>query len=256
MTTRIIVIDDDPELTETLVALLESEGYEAHGYTDPQRALPELRVSPPDLLILDVIMPRVDGLTLTSLIRRESELPIILLSAKAEPSDRVIGLRLGADDYVAKPFDVDELVARVRTVLRRTASRSSIRIGNLGPAVHPRSDGEAVGDGEIIRLGNLVIDFRSQDIWLNGKRLALTPSEFRLLACLTRNAGRTVSRKTLWQDLWGRSKAMSRTLDMHVWRLREKMLAAAPDPPVIETVRGFGYRLHLPAEKPAEVSPS
>jgi DNA-binding response OmpR family regulator len=255
VTVCIFVIDDDPDLTETLVAWLESEGYEAYGYTDPQRALQALRVSSPDLLILDVLMPRVDGLTLTSLIRRDSDLPIILLSGKSEPSDRVIGLRLGADDYIAKPFDVDELVARVGTVLRRSAARNPITMGNMGLPAHARPDGNGNGDAEVIRFGNLVIDFRSQDIWLNSKRLTLTPSEFRLLSCLARNAGRTVSREALWEELWGRSKSMSRTLDMHVWRLREKMLAAAAESPVIETVRGFGYRLHLAAEALTEVSP-
>ncbi len=255
MTTRIIVIDDDPELIDTLVALLESEGYEAEGFTEPQRALQALRVSPPDLLILDVVMPRVDGLTLTSLIRRESELPIILLSAKSEPSDRVIGLHLGADDYIAKPFDVEELVARVRTVLRRTAAERSIPRGKRSTPDSAEHIGPAGdGDEEVTRFGNLVVDFQNQDIWLKDRRVSLTPSEFRLLACLARNAGRTVSRETLWQGLGRGTKSMSRTLDMHIWRLREKMLAAAPDSPAIETIRGFGYRLRPSPDKLPEAS--
>lgn len=249
MTARIIVIDDDPVLTETIVAVLELEGYEAQGYTQPQLALEALRRSSPDLLILDVLMPRIDGLTLTSLIRRESEIPIILLSAKGAPSDRVIGLRLGADDYIGKPFDVEELVARVHTVLRRAVARTPIHIGKTsarGSAAQPEPAQD--GDDEFIRFGNLVVDFRYQDIWLRDRRVSLTPSEFRLLACLARNAGRTVSREILWQGLGRGTKSMSRTLDMHIWRLREKMLAAVPDSPVIETVRGFGYRLRPAAD--------
>ena len=109
-------------------------------------------------------------------------------------------------------------------------------------------------DEEFIRVGNLVVDLRSQDIWFKERRLSLTPSEFRLLACLARNAGRTVSRETLWQGLGRGTKSMSRTLDMHIWRLREKMLAAAPDSPAIETIRGFGYRLRPAAEKLPEAS--
>ncbi len=249
MTARIIVLDDDPVLTDTIVAVLESEGYEAQGYTHPQQALDALRTSSPDLLILDILMPRLDGLTLTSLIRKESELPIILLSAKGEPSDRAIGLRLGADDYIAKPFDVEELVARVHIVLRRAAAKNPAELGKTSirdSAAHTRRHGE--GDEELIRFGNLVVDFRSQDIWLKERRLSLTPSEFRLLACLARNAGRTVSRETLWQGLGRGTKSMSRTLDMHIWRLREKMHAAAPDAPVIETIRGVGYRLRSAAD--------
>ena len=165
MTARIIVIDDDPVLTDTIIAVLESEGFEAHGYTQPQQALQALRMSLPDLLILDILMPRIDGLTLTSLIRQESELPIILLSAKSEPSDRVIGLHLGADDYIAKRFDVEELVARVRTVLRGTAAERSNPRGQSstpGSAAHtgPATD----GDEEFTRFGNLVVDYRNQDI--------------------------------------------------------------------------------------------
>jgi DNA-binding response OmpR family regulator len=129
VTARIIVIDDDPVLTDTIIAVLESEGYEAQGYTHPQQALQALRRSAPDLLILDILMPRMDGLTLTSLIRKESEFSINLLSAKGEPSARTIGLRMGADDYIAKPFDVEELVARVDMILRRTAAKTPAERG-------------------------------------------------------------------------------------------------------------------------------
>ena len=198
-------------------------------------------------------MPRIDGLTLTSLTRKESELPIILLSAKGEPSDRAIGLRVGADDYMAKPFDVEELVARVHIVLRRADARNPAEIGKTSTrasAAHTRRHGE--GNEDLIRFGHLVVDFRNQDIWLKDRRLSLTPSEFRLLVCLARNAGRTVTRETLWQSLGRGTKAMSRTLGMHIWRLREKMLVAAPDSPVIETIRGFGYRLRPAADKLTE----
>ncbi len=142
---------------------------------------------------------------------------------------------------------------RIASIIKAAEARPRAYQTELASAGHTGLDEDR--DEEVFRLGNLVIDFRSQDIWLKDRRLSLTPSEVRLLACLVRNAGRTVSRETLWQGIARGTKAMSRTLDMHIWRLREKMLAAAPDAPVIETIRGFGYRLRSAADKLTEASP-
>lgn len=234
---RIIIVDDDRELAETVSDVLKDEGFETEIYTDPRRVVDNLRNHPADLLILDVLMPRLDGLNLTAQIRQESSVPIILLSAKGESGDRVIGLRSGADDYIPKPFDTDELVERVRTVLRRAG-----RGGAEAAAAAPQHGASA----EVIHFGDLVVDLHSQEVWLGNERLTVTPTEFRLLACLARNADRTVTRQQLLQEVWGLGKAAeTRTVDMHVWRLREKLPGATPSSPIIETVRGFGYRLRL-----------
>ena len=236
-TARILIVDDDRELAETIADLLQVEGYETFVCTDARQVVEEFRERQADLLILDILMPRVDGLTLTSLIRQDSAVPIILLSAKGESGDRVIGLRFGADDYISKPFDADELVERVRTVLRRSGR------GGAVPSGASTQDGSTE---EVINFGDLVVDARSQEVWLKGERLTITPTEFRLLACLARNADHTVPRQQLLQEVWGLSnKSETRTVDMHVWRLREKLPETGPNSPIIETVRGFGYRLRL-----------
>lgn len=234
---HIIIVDDDRVLAETIAEVLEDEGYETEVYTDSRRVVDEIRNRPVDLLILDVLMPRKDGLNLTREIREVSSVPIILLSAKGEAGDRVIGLRSGADDYISKPFDTDELIERVRTILRR-AQRGE-QAGDGAGATTGASD-------ESIQFGDLTIDLHSQEVWLGGDRLTVTPTEFRLLACLARNADRTVPRQQLLQEVWGLGKSSeTRTVDMHVWRLREKLPGTNPNSPVIETVRGFGYRLRL-----------
>jgi DNA-binding response OmpR family regulator len=236
VTARIIIVDDDRVLAETIAEVLADEGYETEVYTDSRRVVDEIRSRPVDLLILDVLMPRKDGLNLTREIRQESSVPIILLSAKGETGDRVIGLRSGADDYISKPFDTDELIERVRTILRRS--------GRGDPALDAATS--ATGTEDVINYGDLSVDLHSQEVWLKGDRLTVTPTEFRLLACLVRNADRTVPRQQLLQEVWGLSKsAETRTVDMHVWRLREKLPGTNPNSPIIETVRGFGYRLRL-----------
>lgn len=235
VTARIIIVDDDRVLAETIAEVLQDEGYETEVYTDSRRVVDEIRSQPVDLLILDVLMPRKDGLNLTREIRQESSVPIILLSAKGEAGDRVIGLRSGADDYISKPFDTDELIERVRTVLRRAQQAGA----EAAAAQGAQSD-------DVLSFGDLTVDLHSQEVWLKGDRLTVTPTEFRLLACLVRNADRTVPRQQLLQDVWGLGKsAETRTVDMHVWRLREKLPGTTPNSPIIETVRGFGYRLRL-----------
>lgn len=236
VTARIIIVDDDRVLADTIAEVLRDEGYETEVHTDSRNILDEIRSRPVDLLIMDVLMPRKDGLNLTREIRQESAVPIILLSAKGDTGDRVIGLRSGADDYISKPFDTDELIERVRTVLRRSAR------GENGQETGPG----AVASDEVLSFGDLTVDLRSQEVWLSGDRMTVTPTEFRLLSCLTRNADRTVPRQQLLQEVWGLGKsAETRTVDMHVWRLREKLPGSAANSPVIETVRGFGYRLRL-----------
>ena len=233
---RILVVDDEPAVREAIERALHLDGYEVELAGDGAEALQAVEARAPDAMVLDVLMPRVDGLTLTAQIRQESPVPIILLSAKGEAGDRVIGLRFGADDYIPKPFDPDELVERVRTVLRRAK-------GGADSAAAPAPG--AAGD-DVMHFGDLTIDQQSQEVWLSGDRLTVTPTEFRLLACLTRNADRTVPRQQLLEEVWGLSKsAETRTVDMHVWRLREKLPGTAPNSPIIETVRGFGYRLRL-----------
>jgi DNA-binding response OmpR family regulator len=185
----------------------------------------------PDLIILDLMLPGLDGLDVCRVLRRDSAVPIIMLTAREEEVDRVVGLELGADDYVTKPFSVRELIARVKAVLRRTAPVPSTETG-----------GSAVD-----RVGPLEIDSLSREAWHSGTPLPLTHLEFELLATLARHAGQVLSRNQLLDQVWGYDYyGDARAVDSAIKRLRAKLRTAGGDPSIITTVRGVGYRLERP----------
>jgi DNA-binding response OmpR family regulator len=223
MKPRILVVDDEPDVLELLEFNLAGAGFSVVSGLNGLDAINKARTHKPDLIILDLMMPEMDGTEACKLLRRDpltAHTPIIMLTARAAEIDRVLGLELGADDYVTKPFSPRELVLRVKGLLRRT---------QLPPE-----------PGEEIRLGELLIDIPKHSVTLQGKPITLTVTEFKLLVALARNRGRVLSREQLLRDVWGYHELIdTRTVDTHMRRLREKLGAAASH---LDTVRGIGYR--------------
>jgi DNA-binding response OmpR family regulator len=219
----ILVVDDEPTLREVVVRYLEREGYRALEAGDGDEAEALVSSDAPSLVILDLMLPGTDGLEVCRRIRAHSSLPVIMLTARGEETDRIVGLELGADDYVTKPFSPRELVARVRTVLRRTTQLSEPR--------------------EIIRHGDLVIDSASRDVRKEGRLVRLTAKEFDLLWFLASHPRRVFSREHLMASVWGYQAAFDTgTVTVHVRRLRAKIEDDATRPQHIQTVWGVGYR--------------
>jgi DNA-binding response OmpR family regulator len=217
---HILVVEDEDAIAEPLVAGLQREGYDVSRVATGEGALD---ASPADLVLLDLRLPDIDGLDVCRRLRERSRVPIIVLTARGEEADRVVGLELGADDYLVKPYGLRELIARIRAVTRRAASFA----GSEGP----------------LRAGELEVDERSRRATLEGRELDLTPKEFELLAALARDPGAAVSRQRLLAEVWETSwYGSSKTIDVHVAALRRKL----GDPGWIETVRGVGFRLHVP----------
>jgi len=231
---RILVVDDDAKTAASVRLYLEHAGYAVETAGDGRAALERARADPrPDLVVLDRMLPHLDGLAVCRLIRGESRIPVILLTARTAEADRLEGLELGADDYVSKPFSPRELVARVRAVLRRTRP----------------DDG-----GETLAVGALSIDLARHAVTVAGRPVELTPRELAILLALARAPGRVFSREALRDRAFGPSSdALERTVDAHIVKLRRKLAAAAPGPaaPVIETVFGAGYRMADPAGRDA-----
>lgn len=222
---RVLVVDDEEAIAATVSELLTEEGYAVRTVTDSRKAVETFSAFHPDLVILDVLMPSVDGISLCLQLRRESDVPVLFLSAKREAPDRVVGLRIGADDYVGKPFDNDELLARIGALLRR---------------------GRATRNGEAaqMRFGRFVIDLASVQAIAGETHIPLTPTEFKLLRTLANEPGRVFSRDDLLTTVWGYEPGSdTRLVDVHVGRLRKKLQEAGVSEIAIETSRGFGYRL-------------
>ncbi|MBN1640980.1 MAG: response regulator transcription factor [Anaerolineae bacterium] len=231
MCARILVVDDEPPIVDLLVYNLERAAYQVVVARDGEEALAVARRTQPDLVILDLMLPRLDGLEVCRALRRERDVPIIMLTARDAEVDRVVGLELGADDYVVKPFSVRELVARVRTVLRRAARL-------------PDDLATADRAAEAIRAGDLVVDPARHEVQWADRALSLTAQEFALLEVMARHAGQVLSREQLLQQVWGYDYYGDlRIVDAAVKRLRAKLREALPDEELIETVRGVGYRL-------------
>ncbi len=217
----ILIVDDEKALLQLLRDKLERDGFKVLSATDAESGLRLLRKPGADLVVLDISLPGMDGLELLRVLRRESEVPVILLSGKSAETDRVVGLKLGADDYVVKPFSIAELMARIAARLRpASASRRSA-----------------------VSVGRMSVDFERHEVRVNGKPVTLSPKEFLLLKLLLKANGKVLSREKLLEAIWGIDEHMNidtRTVDQHVSRLRRK-LGAAGDP--IATVPNFGYKI-------------
>jgi len=221
---RLVLVDDDANLRHTLGYTLRQEGFEVISAGDGERGLEMFRQSRPDVVVLDVMLPKLDGFEVCRRIRRESDVPILMLTARDTELDKVVGLELGADDYLAKPFSTRELVARVRALLRRTRQ-----------AVAPV--------GERLESEGLLLDAGRHRVTLDSREIALKPKEFDLLAFFMAHPGQVFGREQLLASVWGYDFAGdSRTVDTHVKTLREKLGDDAERPHWIDTVRGVGYR--------------
>ena len=223
MPQRILIVDDERKLVQGLVGYFRDAGYETLTAYDGRAALDIARREQPDLIVLDLMLPEVDGLEVCRQLRRTSGVPIIMLTARVEEADRLIGLELGADDYIVKPFSPREVVARARAVLRRAS-------GALEPAKE-------------LRTGDVVLNLDRRSVCVSGQPVELTPTEFELLAALMRNAGRPLSRSQLLDATQGDAYAgYERTIDAHIKNLRRKIEADPSNPTYILTVFGFGYK--------------
>lgn len=217
----ILVVDDEPKVVRLARDYLEKNGFRVAMAADGQTALATARREKPDLVILDLMLPNIDGREVCRILRRESDVPIIMLTALSEEIDQVTGLEIGADDYIVKPFSPRALVARVRAHLRRT--RREVR----APSV--------------VRVGGLEIDTDKYSVTFDGAPLRFTPNEFKLLYVFASHAGQTLTREQLLDDLHGAASSMDRSVDSHIKNLRKKLESASGES-MIETVYGIGYR--------------
>jgi two-component system, OmpR family, response regulator MtrA len=220
---RILLVEDDPSIREVTAIGLRNAGFAVDVADDGQAGLDRFRAAPYDLILLDIMLPRLDGLEVCRAIRRTSTVPVVMLTARADTIDVVVGLEAGADDYVKKPFEVPELVARVRAAIRRA--------------------GREAGEPERLRLGPLEIDLAGRTVRRDGREIALTRTEFDLLVELARNAGRVLTRDVLLDRIWGYDYlGDSRLVDVAIQRVRAKVETDPASPELIQTVRGAGYK--------------
>jgi two-component system, OmpR family, alkaline phosphatase synthesis response regulator PhoP len=229
MTKKILVIDDEEKIVTVLKAYLEQSGYQVVTAVDGKAALTIFQREKPDFMILDLTLPGLDGLEVCRAVRRQSNIPILMLTARVEETDKLMGLELGADDYVVKPFSPREVVARVRTIFRRAS-------------------GEAA-QNEIIRVGTLEIDVDQHTVIVEGHRIELTPTEFDILVVLARQPKRVFTRLQIMEQAQGNAfEGYERTIDAHVKNIRLKLEPNSKDPTFIHTVFGVGYKLEVKSD--------
>ena len=224
MASKILIIDDEPDVVDMVAMNLKTEGYKVFTADNGESGLAKAKAESPNLIILDLMLPKMSGLEVCKALKRETataKIPIVMLTAKSDEVDRIVGLELGADDYVTKPFSPRELLLRVQSVLRRS---------------------QAGGDKqERIKVGDLLLDHSRHEVMVRGERIELTATEFRLLGILMERRGRVQTRDRLLNDVWGYESVIdTRTVDTHIRRLREKL---GPLADYVETVRGVGYRM-------------
>lgn len=233
MAEKILVVDDEISLQETLTYKLQKEGYQVEVAGDGLTALELARSINPDLIILDVMLPGMDGFEVCRTLRQETNIPVLMLTARDDEIDRVVGLEVGADDYLPKPFSMRELIARVKALLRRVRLMRE----EMGTAIQEENL------PKIMTFGNLEIDLTRREVRLNGKVLPCKPKEFDLLTFMGQHKGRVLTREFILERVWGWGfVGDSRTVDVHIRWLREKIEPIPEKPQRIITVRGAGYR--------------
>ena len=240
----ILLVEDDPGIALTLTDVLEGNSHRVRVAGTGAEAKTLVDEMHPDLIILDLMLPDADGLVLCSDLKARAPAPIIICSASTQTRDRVLSLKLGADDFIGKPFDIDELEARVEAVLRRTQAQKA---AEPAPAARPQLPQE--------RVGSLVIDRGRRRVTLAGEMLQLTPTEYRLLCALAAHPDEVLSREELAQQVWGYADAsVGRAIDAHISRLRVKLNAGKVPAPPIVSVRGFGYKIVASSESETTAS--
>jgi phosphate regulon transcriptional regulator PhoB len=221
---KVLVVDDEGPIVEAVAYNLRKEGFQALTASDAEQCLDIARSEKPDLIILDVMLPSASGFDVCRLLRKQNDVPIIMLTARAEETDRVVGLELGADDYITKPFSMRELMARVKSVLRRTHTG-------------------VMATDAVVTVGNLTVDPNRYEVTLGDKRIELSPKEFDLLRFMATHPGQVFSRQSLLDRVWGADAYVEdRTVDVHIRWLREKIEVNASRPERLLTVRGVGYK--------------
>lgn len=230
--TRVLVVDDEAAIADLVVSLLESEGMEGHACYGAREALDAFAAQPFDLIILDIMMPGMDGFEVCSCLRAMSDVPIVFLTARDEEADQVVGFTLGADDYVTKPFKPRELMARVKARLRRATRQA-----------RPE---RASGTSDVLCVGGLEVDLRAHEASLHGESLSLTPKEFGILALLAQRAGSPVSTADIFEAVWNEryDASAANTIMVHIRHLRKKLAAVDSSAMLIETAWGVGYKLN------------
>ena len=231
MLQKILVVEDETTLLETLIYNLKREGYSVTGISDGGTALNIARKIKPDLIVLDLMLPGIDGFEITRILRQEMTIPIIMLTARDEEIDRVIGLEIGADDYITKPFSMRELIARIKAQLRRV--RIDMEKATSSPLMSEK----------MIESGNLQINLTRLEVTIDGNVITLKPKEYEFLLYLARHRGQVMSRDNILEQVWGWDfSGGSRTVDVHVRWLREKIEDDPAHPTRLITIRGVGYR--------------
>lgn len=227
--TKILIVEDEASFSEALQFLLEKEGFEVSVAEDGREAIAKFESNGADLVLLDLMIPEISGTEVCRIIRSKSQVPIIMLTAKDAEIDKVVGLELGADDYVTKPYSSRELLARIKAVLRRNTA-----------------GGELVEEGSILSEGSIKMDLDKHQVTLNSNPIALPLKEFELLEFLLRNSGRVLTRNQLIDRIWGSDYfGDTKTLDVHIKRLRSKIEIDPANPVIIHTIRGLGYKLEI-----------
>ncbi|PPD57818.1 response regulator transcription factor [Dehalogenimonas etheniformans] len=227
MTKKILVVDDEQKIVDIVRAYLEREGFRVLTAYDGETALKVFRQDKPDLIVLDLMLPKLSGNDVCRIIRKESEVPIIMLTARDELTDKIVGLEIGADDYLTKPFEGRELVARVKAILRRTEPRASV---------------------PLVRCGDITVDTERRQVKVRDRIIELTTTEFELLKLLASYPGKVFSRTDLLDRLQGDAyEGYERTIDSHIKNLRRKIEPDVDKPSYIHTIYGAGYKLELPA---------
>lgn len=234
---RVLIVEDEPALADTLEYSLTRQGYDVKVAMDGAKALEIARRQHPDLVVLDVMLPSLDGFEVCRILRQEMSMPILMLTARTDEVDKIVGLEVGADDYLTKPFSMRELMARVKALLRR------VRLVREEMATAEKDETPAMAAGERLTFGDLVIDLGRRETTYQQRVLHLKPKEFDLLVFLARNRGMVLSRDLILERVWGWDyDGGSRTVDVHVRWLREKIEPDPSNPTRIITVRGIGYR--------------
>ncbi len=224
---KILIIEDEGPIAEALKYTLRREGYEAEIAPDGVTGLERFHAAGADLILLDLMLPGIDGLDVCRRIRADSEVPILMLTARDSDLDEVLGLEIGADDYVTKPFEMRKVIARVKALLRRSSSERAAQTGRL-------------------EWGGITMDVDRHEVSSGGRRVELTPTEFTLLELMMRRPGKALTRDYLLDRVWDGYYGSSKTLDVHIRHLREKLETDPSNPRLIKTVRGVGYRLERP----------
>jgi len=229
---RLLVVDDEDAILEFVSFNLRKEGYDVTVAKNGDEALALADANDFDLVVLDIMLPGVDGFEVCRRLRAKGDVPVLFLSARDTELDKVVGLEIGGDDYLAKPFGIRELQARVKALLRRAAGA-------------PRPGSKPGEPGEVFEAAGIRLDEGSHEVLFGATEIDLTPREFELLACLMRHGGKVLSRDQLLRQAWGWEIVVeTKTVDTHIKRLRDKLEAGGVDPNVVETVRGYGYRLN------------